>query len=169
MVHGTKITFIQQLITVHTADDQLIYWLKDELFEFVICFQFLFKTNNPCRMKALQDIRIMRSANQSNQHYCCLIVFVFLVRANCYALYLYINNVIFYIVIAKMFLTLTLSVYQPFFFLICQTILQVNIIAFNETAQMTKVCNSKLFIANQRNKDILSEFVTTMGKSGGKY
>lgn len=34
---------------------------------------------------------------------------------------------------------------------------------------MTKVCNSKLFIANQRNKDILSEFVTTMGKSGGKY
>ncbi|CAG2232563.1 unnamed protein product [Mytilus edulis] len=44
---------------------------------------------------------------------------------------------------------------------------KVNIIAFNETAQMTKVCNSKLFIANQRNKDILSEFVTTMGKSGG--
>ncbi|VDI34667.1 Hypothetical predicted protein [Mytilus galloprovincialis] len=44
---------------------------------------------------------------------------------------------------------------------------KVNIIAFNETAQMTKVCNSKLFIANQRNKDILSEFVSTMGKSGG--
>ncbi|CAC5397204.1 unnamed protein product [Mytilus coruscus] len=45
---------------------------------------------------------------------------------------------------------------------------KVNIIAFNGTAQIINMCKNKLFIANQRNKDILSQFVTTMGKPGGK-
>ncbi|XP_052104921.1 uncharacterized protein LOC127737984 [Mytilus californianus] len=45
---------------------------------------------------------------------------------------------------------------------------KVNIIAFNGTAQITNMCKNKLFIANQRNKDILSQFVTTMGKPGGR-